>query len=131
MLMAACSVEVICISFQRTGAHRFIHSFPTRRSSDLIEIAGLPELTTVGARRGHTLDSKQFLQPAFGSGPLVGKPYGSGFYSRADYIEIVRYAAARHIEVIPEIEMPGHARAAIKSMEARSDSQYRLSDLQD
>ena len=96
-----------------------------------IEIAGLPELTTVGARRGHTLDSKQFLQPAFGSGPLVGKPYGSGFYSRADYIEIVRYAAARHIEVIPEIEMPGHARAAIKSMEARSDSQYRLSDPQD
>ena len=96
-----------------------------------VEIAGLPELTTVGARRGHTLDSKQFLQPAFGSGALVGKPYGSGFYSRADYIEIVRYAAARHIEVIPEIEMPGHARAAIKSMEARSDSQYRLSDPQD
>ena len=96
-----------------------------------IEIAGLPELTTVGARRGHTLDSRQFLQPAFGSGPQVGKPYGSGFYSRADYIEIVRYAAARHIEVIPEIEMPGHARAAIKAMEARSDSQYRLSDPQD
>jgi len=96
-----------------------------------VEIAGLPELTTVGARRGHTLDSKSFLQPAFGSGPAVGRPYGSGFYSRADYIEIVRYAAARHIEVIPEIEMPGHARAAIKSMEARSDSQYRLSDPQD
>ena len=96
-----------------------------------VEIAGLPELTTVGARRGHTLDSKTFLQPAFGSGPQVGRPYGSGFYSRADYVEIVRYAAARHIEVIPEIEMPGHARAAIKSMEARSDSQYRLSDPQD
>jgi hexosaminidase len=96
-----------------------------------VEIAGLPELTTVGARRGHTLDSRQFLQPAFGSGPLVGRPYGSGFYSRADYIEIVRYAAARHIEVIPEIEMPGHARAAIKSMEARTDSTYRLSDPQD
>jgi hexosaminidase len=96
-----------------------------------IEIAGLPELTTVGARRGHTLDSKNFLPPAYGSGGQVGKPYGSGFYSRADYIEIVRYAAARHIEVIPELEMPGHARAAIKSMEARSDSQYRLSDPQD
>ena len=96
-----------------------------------VEIAGLPELTTVGARRGHTLDSKQFLQPAYGSGGQVGKPYGSGFYSRADYIEIVRYAAARHIEVIPELEMPGHARAAIKAMEARSDSQYRLSDPQD
>jgi hexosaminidase len=96
-----------------------------------IEIAGLPELTSVGARRGHTLDSKKFLPPAFGSGPLVGRPFGSGFYTRADYVEIVRYAAARHIEVIPEIEMPGHARAAIKSMEARSDSQYRLSDPQD
>ncbi|HLZ46522.1 MAG TPA: family 20 glycosylhydrolase [Gemmatimonadales bacterium] len=96
-----------------------------------IEIAGLPELTTVGARRGHTLDSKAFLQPAYGSGPLVGQPYGSGFYSRADYIDIVRYAAARHIEVIPEIEMPGHARAAVKAMEARSDSQYRLTDPQD
>ena len=96
-----------------------------------VEIAGLPELTTVGARRGHTLDSKAFLQPAFGSGPQVGRPYGSGFYSHADYVEIVRYAAARHIEVIPEIEMPGHARAAIKSMEARTDATYRLSDPKD
>jgi hexosaminidase len=91
-----------------------------------VEIAGLPELTTVGARRGHTLDSKAFLQPAFGSGPQVGRPFGSGFYSHADYVEIVRYAAARHIEVIPEIEMPGHARAAIESMETRPE--YRLSD---
>src|SRR5437867_2849838 len=94
-----------------------------------VEIAGLPELTTVGARRGHTLDSKQFLQPAFGSGAQVGRAYGSGFFSRADYIGFVRYAAARHIEVIPEIEMPGHARAAIKSMDTRAD--YRLSDPED
>lgn len=93
-----------------------------------VEIAGLPELTSVGARRGHTLDSKRFLQPAFGSGPLVDRPWGSGFYSHADYVEIVRYAAARHIEVIPEIEMPGHARAAVKAMEARGDQQYLLSD---
>ena len=96
-----------------------------------VEIAGLPELTTVGARRGHTLDSKQFLQPAFGSGAQVGRAYGSGFFSHADYVEIVRYAAARHIEVIPEIEMLGHARAAVKSMEARADRQYALSDPDD
>ena len=96
-----------------------------------VEIAGLPELTTVGARRGHTLDSKRFLQPAFGSGPLVDRPWGSGFYSHADYLEIVRYAAARHIEVIPEVEMPGHARAAVKAMEARADRQYSLSDPDD
>jgi hexosaminidase len=91
-----------------------------------VAIAGLPALTAVGARRGHTLDSKQFLQPAFGSGPRVDQPWGSGFFTRADYVEIVRYAAVRHIEVIPEIEMPGHARAAIKSMQG--DQQYMLND---
>jgi hexosaminidase len=84
-----------------------------------LEIPSLPELTTVGGRRGHTLDSSRFLPPAYGSGPEVDRPWGSGFYSRADYVEILRYAAARHVEVIPELEMPGHARAAIKAMEAR------------
>jgi len=94
-----------------------------------IELPSLPELTALGARRGHTLDSGTHLPPAFGSGPDVDRPWGSGFYSRADYVDILRYAAARHIEVIPEIEMPGHARAAIKSMEA--NQQYRLSDPDD
>src|SRR5436309_4728852 len=100
-----------------------------------VEIPSLPELTAVGARRGHTLDSSRFLQPAFGSGPQVDRPWGSGFFSHADYVEIVRYAAARHIEIIPEIEMPGHARAAIKAMEARyrttGDRQYLLTDPED
>jgi len=94
-----------------------------------IELPSFPALTAVGARRGHTLDSGTHLPPAFGSGPDVDRPWGSGFYSRADYVEILRYAAARHIEVIPEIEMPGHARAAIKSMEA--NQQYRLNDPDD
>ncbi len=94
-----------------------------------VEIPSLPELTAVGARRGHTLDSSRFLQPAFGSGPQVDRPWGSGFFSHADYVEIVRYAAARHIEIIPEIEMPGHARAAIKAMQA--NQQYRLTDPDD
>ena len=100
-----------------------------------VEIPSLPELTAVGARRGHTLDSGRNLPPAYGSGPDVDRPWGSGFYSRADYVEILRYAAARHIEVIPELEMPGHARAAIKAMEARfratGDRQYLLSDPED
>ena len=107
-----------------------------------LEIPGLPELTDVGARRGHTLDSANFLPPAYGSGPDAGRPYGSGFFSTGDYIEILKYAAARHIEVVPEIEMPGHARAAIKAMEARfrrlsaagdaaGAGMYLLSDSQD
>ena len=93
-----------------------------------LEIPSLPELTSVGARRGHTLDSSAFLPPAWGSGPLVDRPWGSGFYSRADYAEILRYAAARHIEVIPELEMPGHARAAIKAMEARQRALLKAGD---
>src|SRR5205823_991061 len=94
-----------------------------------IEIPSLPELTALGARRGHPPDSDRHLPPAFGSGPAVDRPWGSGFLSRADYVEILRYAAARHIEVIPELEMPGHARAAIKAMQA--NPQYRLNDPDD
>ena len=84
-----------------------------------IEIAGLPELTSVGAVRGHSAKPGVRLQPAYGSGPDPRDPRGSGHYTRADYIEILRYARQRHIEVIPEIEMPGHARAAVQAMEAR------------
>ncbi len=84
-----------------------------------LEMASLPELTAVGSQRGHTLDSKEFLPPSHGSGPDTGKIAGSGFYTRADFIEILRYANTRHITVLPEIETPGHARAAIKSMNAR------------
>jgi hexosaminidase len=84
-----------------------------------LEIPGLPELTEVGSKRGHTLDSKQHLQPSLGSGPDVDASSGSGYYTRADYIEILKYANDRHIKVIPEVETPGHARAAIKSMDAR------------
>jgi hexosaminidase len=84
-----------------------------------LEIPGLPELTSVGARRGHGLGTVEHLQPAYGSGPDVRDPYGSGFYTGSEYLEILKYAAARHIEVIPEIEMPGHARAAVKAMESR------------
>jgi hexosaminidase len=44
---------------------------------------------------------------------------GSGYFTRDDFKEILRYAHQRHIEVVPEICFPSHARAAIKSMEAR------------
>jgi len=106
-----------------------------------IEIAGLPELTAVGAVRGHSARPGSRLQPAFGSGPDPRDPHGSGHYTRADYVEILRYAKARHVEVIPEIEMPGHARAAVQAMEARyrrlrsagsrDAARYLLNDLED
>jgi hexosaminidase len=80
-----------------------------------LEIAALPELTTVGAWRGHTTKDAPALHPAYGSGPFKS----GGFYSRAEYVELLQYARQRHIKVIPEINLPGHSRAAIKSMEAR------------
>lgn len=84
-----------------------------------LEIPGLPELTEVAARRGHSLEETAQIHPAYGSGPTAGLNSGTGFYTKADYIEILKYATARHIRVIPEIETPGHARAAIKAMDAR------------
>ncbi len=106
-----------------------------------LEIAGLPELTGIGAVRGHSARPGVRLQPAYGSGPDPRDPSGSGYFSRADYIDILRYAQARHIEVIPEIEMPGHMRAAVQAMEARyrrlqaagdrSAARYLLNDFDD
>ena len=87
-----------------------------------LEIEGLPELTQVGAQREHTSGKDTpVLHPAYGSGPKAyqeGK-YGSGYYTKADFIEILKYARERHIKVIPEVNLPGHARAAIKAMESR------------
>lgn len=96
-----------------------------------LEIDGLPELVEVGGRRGHTTDESDRLLPSYGSGPDPDVPPGSGHFSHADFVEILRYADARHIEVIPEIDVPGHARAAIKAMEARGDAEVLLSDPED
>jgi len=87
-----------------------------------LEIRGLPELTDVGAKREHTYGKEApLLHPAYGSGPFAeqkGK-FGHGYYTREDFIEILKYAHERHIKVIPEVNFPAHARAAIKAMEAR------------
>jgi hexosaminidase len=83
-----------------------------------IEIPGLPELTSVAAKRGHATDDRIHLHPSFGSGPDTTTS-GTGYYTRQDFIDILRYARQRHIRVIPEIETPGHARAAIAAMDAR------------
>ncbi len=95
-----------------------------------LEIEQLPELTTVGGRRGHTETEENYLIPSYGSGPdpSTGNVFGSGWYTRAQYLDILRYATDRHIEVIPEIDVPGHARAAIVAMKARAQ---RLTDAGD
>ncbi len=71
-----------------------------------IEIKKYPELTTIGAQRNGTLIGRY---PGKGSD---NKPYG-GFYTQEEIKEVVQYAKERYIDVIPEIEMPGHSSAAI------------------
>jgi len=83
-----------------------------------LEIPGLPELTDVGARRCHDPIEDECLLMQLGSGP-TGETHVDGYFSVADYTAILKAAQARHIEVIPSLDMPGHSRAAIKSMEAR------------
>jgi hexosaminidase len=86
-----------------------------------LEIDGLPELTEVGSRRGHLTEENAHLFPSYGSGPFVDSPTGSGYYSRSEYKDLIKYAYDRHISIIPMVNFPGHARAAIVSMENRYD----------
>ncbi len=83
-----------------------------------LEIPDLPELTDVAARRSFDLQEKKTLLTQLGSGPFSNNS-GSGYLSREDYIDILKYAKARYILVIPEISMPAHARAAVIAMEVR------------
>ncbi|MEY4585713.1 MAG: hypothetical protein RIT05_131 [Bacteroidota bacterium] len=71
-----------------------------------VEIKKYPALTTVGAWRNGTIIGRY---PGRGNDNIR---YG-GFYTQADIREVVAYAQARFVEVIPEIEMPGHSSAAI------------------
>lgn len=83
-----------------------------------IAIPALPELAEIGSKRCHDLQERTCLLPQLGAGP-DGAGGVNGYLTAADYIAIVEAAAARQIEVIPSIDMPGHSRAAIKAMEVR------------
>ncbi len=108
-----------------------------------LEIPGLPELTEVGSRRGYTADERDCLYPMYSGGwdPNDKLASGNGYLTRKDFIEILTYAKQKHVFIVPEIDMPGHSRAAIKAMEARywkyadtdleKAEEYLLSDFRD
>ena len=80
------------------------------------EIKKYPLLTSVGATRSNSWNTDIYKVNDYwwtGEGANTGKSYGPYFYSQEEMKDIVAYAAERHIEVIPEIEMPGHAVAAM------------------
>ena len=72
-----------------------------------IEIKKYPLLTEIGSKRHETMVDKNF-EPYIGD----NKEY-EGFYTQEEIKDIVQYAAERHINIVPEIEMPGHAVAAL------------------
>jgi hexosaminidase len=76
-----------------------------------IEIDRYPRLTSIGAWRQEA--------GAAGIDPATGKPirYG-GFYTKKEVRELVRFAAAHHVTIVPEIDMPGHATAIIAAYPA-------------
>jgi hexosaminidase len=71
-----------------------------------IEIKKYPKLTEIGSKRKETMAGHYSEQR------YDGTPYG-GFYTQNEIKEVVAYAKERFITVVPEIEMPGHALAAL------------------
>lgn len=124
------SVDTLKQVIDQMGAYKLnkLHLHLSDDEGWRLQIPSLPELTSVGARREFQLDTNgdvfegNALMPQLGSGPRSNNA-GTGFYSRSDFIDILEYAAARYIDVIPELDMPAHARAAVVSMRARAANQ--------
>ena len=74
-----------------------------------VEIKKYPKLTDIASRRAETLIGNYHdRQPQ----QFDSTPYG-GFYTQDEIRDVVRYAAAKYINIIPEIDMPGHSKAAL------------------
>lgn len=103
-------VETVKAMIDQLAYHKMntFHWHLTEDQGWRIEIKAFPKLTEVGAYRNGTLIGHYNDQPH----QFDGKRYG-GFYTQEQIREVVQYAAERHIEVIPEIELPGHAQAAL------------------
>lgn len=92
-----------------------------------IEIKKYPKLTEVSAWRTYNNQDSACMQIAAKTGNtdflidkqhikiVAGKQVYGGFYTQEQMKDVIKYAAARHIEIIPEIDMPGHMGAATKA----------------
>ncbi|MBK8928252.1 MAG: beta-N-acetylhexosaminidase [Chitinophagaceae bacterium] len=90
--------------------HKFntFHWHLTEDQGWRIEIKKYPRLTEIGSCRAQTLVGN------YGSNKYDGEKY-CGFYTQEEIKEVVKYATERYINVIPEIEVPGHSVAALAS----------------
>ncbi len=102
------SVEFVKQYIDLLAMHKFnsFHWHLTEDQGWRIEIRQYPKLTEIGAWRDSTLIGN------YGSGRYDNVRYG-GFYTQEEIREVVAYAADRYVTIIPEIELPGHASAAL------------------
>lgn len=102
-----------------------------------IEIPSLPELTEFGSRRGYSPGDRDFLNQVYsGNGdPSDRMTTANGYYTRSEFIDFLKFCDGLGVTVIPEIEAPGHARAAAYAMEYRArktgDDSYLLREPSD
>ncbi len=82
-----------------------------------LDVPGYPELVKYGAVRSSSVvhGKKAHRGTKEDADKLNGVKYGPYYYTEADIKEIVAYAAERHIQIVPEIELPGHVYAALAS----------------
>jgi hexosaminidase len=88
--------------------YNYLHLHLTDDQGWRIEINSYPELQYVSAWRRETMAGSLNDEPRRYDGVRYG-----GYYRQSELKNLVRYAADRHITIIPEIEMPGHATAAL------------------
>ena len=92
-----------------------------------LEIPSLPELTEIGAQRCFDPSEETCLMAQLGAGIDTNSAV-NGYYSVDEYQQILKAASARHIQVIPSLDMPGHSRSSVKAMTARYKKYQALED---
>jgi hexosaminidase len=110
--------ETVKALLDKMAAHKLnvFHWHLTDDQGWRIDVPGYPELVRYGAVR--SASPRHGTHPSRGTvaenaEALNGTRYGPYWYSESDLREIVAYAAERHIDVVPEVELPGHVYAAL------------------
>ncbi len=108
------TVKSILDLMARYRLNRF-HWHLTEDQGWRLDVPGYPDLVKYGAVRPASPRHgvKAFKGTKEDSDKMNGVKYGPYYYTEADVREIVAYAAERHIQVVPEIELPGHVYAAL------------------
>ena len=101
----------------------YFHWHLTEDQGWRIEIKKYPKLTEIGSKRPETVKERNLT-------PYIGDriPHG-GFYTQKEIKDVIAYAKERHITIIPEIELPGHASAALAAYPqfgCKKDYQYKV-----